>query len=603
MKIKWKVVVIFVPIMLVGMFISCSDSLDKTTSFNKFMRVEFSDCTGCLECINDFQCPEGAIKIDERTQTVYIDADLCTQCMDCVNLFNCPEGAFTTLPDKIAPASIEQITAISDSIGKMEIQFTATGDDSIFGRAYQYEFIMKDQDEQLIQNDFEAPAPLSAGNQENWMLYDLPENDTITVQIQVFDEVEHTSGITSETVVIMGEIIDEEPPSAVTDLVINSISMNSFTLNWTAVGDDGMDGTAELYIIKIHTEDITEQNWDSIPEYEQNMIPQPSGSPENLIIIDLEPETEYFAAIKAVDEANNISTLSNVVQATTSEIPDTIPPSAIIDLNAVPTELDITLTWTSPGDDGSVGTAYNYEIKKSTEEITEENWNDAELLEDPPLPQPAGTMQSYTVEGLVFGITYYFGIKAFDENQNVSPLSNIPSAALLEDNIPPATITDLEVIEGYAVNLSTIKIRWTAPGDDGDEGTASNYEIRYAIDPIDESNWNVATVFADPPDPEPAGTIQNCNVTGLSAGTIYYFAIKACDNNNNVNEVSNSPGGKLVYQINTAACHNCSYCIYDCPIGAIQQGPGYKYIDPDVCDTCGSCTCPYGLIFRAVVAY
>ncbi len=603
MKIKWRVVFIFVSVMLVGMYISCSDSLDKTTSFNKLMRVEYSDCTGCLECISDFSCPEGAIKIDERTQRVYIDADMCTQCMDCINLFNCPDDAFTTLPDKIAPASIGQIVAISDSIGKLNLQFTTTGDDSTYGRAYRYELILEDQDGQFIQNDFEIPVPLSAGNQETWMLYDLPENDTITVQIQAFDEVELSSGITSETVVIMGEIIDEEPPSAVTDLAINSISMNSFTLNWTAVGDDGMDGTAEFYIVKIHTEEITEQNWDSIPEYEQTLNPLPSGNSEALIITGLESETDYFAAIKAVDEAQNNSLISNITQATTTEIPDTIPPSAIDDLLAAPTDLEINLSWTAPGDDGNEGTAFSYEIRKSTEEITEENWSNAELLEDPPLPQPAGTQQFYTAEELGFGITYYFGIKAFDENQNVSPLSNIPSAALLEDNIPPATITNLEVIEGYAINLSTIKIRWTAPGDDGDEGTASSYEIRYAFDPIDESNWDDATVFADPPDPEPAGTIQNCNVTGLEAATIYYFAIKAYDNNNNVNEVSNSPGGKLVYQINTAACQNCNHCIYDCPIGAIHQGPGYKYIDPDVCDACGICTCPYGLIFRVVVAY
>ena len=603
MKIKWRVVFIFVPVMLVGLFIGCSDSLDKTTFFNKFMRVEYSDCTGCLECINDFNCPEGAIKIDDRTQTVYIDADLCTQCMDCINLFNCPEDAFTTLPDQIAPASIGQIVAISDSIGKMEIQFTATGDDSTSGRAYRYELVLEDQDGQIILNDFEIPAPLSAGNQESWMLYNLPENDTITIQIQAFDEVELSSGITSETVVIMGEIIDEEPPSDITDLLINSISMNSFTLNWTAVGDDGMEGTAEFYIIKIHTEEITEQNWDSIPEYEQTLNPLPSGNSEALIITGLEPDTDYFAAIKVLDEVQNISTISNVAQATTTEIPDTIPPSAINDLLAAPTDVEINLSWTSPGDDGDEGTAFFYEIKKSIEEITEENWNDAELLEDPPLPQPAGTQQSYTAEGLVFGITYYFGIKAFDESQNVSPLSNIPSTALLEDNIPPATITDLEVIEGYAVNLSTIKIRWTAPGDDGDVGTASSYEIRYALDSIDESNWDAATVFADPPDPEPAGTIQNCNITGLPAGTIYYFAIKAYDNNSNVNEVSNSPGGKLVYQINTAACNNCSYCIGMCSVGAIQQGAGYKYIDPDICDACGNCSCPWNLIYPAVIAY
>jgi len=42
---------------------------------------------------------------------------------------------------------------------------------------------------------------------------------------------------------------------------------------------------------------------------------------------------------------------------------------------------------------------------------------------------------------------------------------------------------------------------------------------------------------------------------------------------------------------------------YDCSYDAIQQGPGYKYIDPDMCEACGDCTCPWNLIYKAVVAY
>ncbi|MCF7858386.1 MAG: ferredoxin [Candidatus Cloacimonetes bacterium] len=59
----------------------------------------------------------------------------------------------------------------------------------------------------------------------------------------------------------------------------------------------------------------------------------------------------------------------------------------------------------------------------------------------------------------------------------------------------------------------------------------------------------------------------------------------------------------MVYQINTGACHNCSNCIYDCDENAILQGPGYKYIDADLCQTCGDCSCPYNLIYKAVIAY
>ena len=100
-------------------------------------------CSSCLECIDQFNCPENAIKLDQRTQTAYIDADLCTQCMSCINLFNCPEDAFTIQPDEVGPAGINDFTAVSDSIGKLNLQFTATGDDSLSGRAFRYELTLK----------------------------------------------------------------------------------------------------------------------------------------------------------------------------------------------------------------------------------------------------------------------------------------------------------------------------------------------------------------------------------------------------------------------------------------------------------------------------
>jgi len=226
-------------------------------------------------------------------------------------------------------------------------------------------------------------------------------------------------------------------------------------------------------------------------------------------------------------------------------------------------------------------------------------------LEGPPWPLEAGSAQSYTVEDLQLGITYYFAIKAFDESDNVSPLSNVPNASLINDITAPADITDLAVYDGATTNLSTIKIMWTAPGDNGDVGTCDHYEIRYSTSEITAANWDDANVFNDPPNPQTAGTMQYCYVNVLNAATIYYFAVKAFDENSNVNQVSNSPAGKIVYQINTVACHNCNNCIYVCDYDAILQGPGYKYIEPDLCETCGDCSnvCPWNLIFKAVVAY
>ncbi|MDA3813667.1 MAG: fibronectin type III domain-containing protein [Candidatus Cloacimonetes bacterium] len=595
---------LFILLVFVGIFvISCTDTLDKTTGINDKPRIEYSDCSSCLECIDLFNCPENAIKLDQRTHAAYIDADLCSGCMDCLNLFTCPDDAFTLNVDNIKPAQIKNIIAASDTIGIMNIQFTATGDDSTSGRAFNYELVLRDSNDRIIENDFIPTLPQNAGVIENWNLENLPANELVKLEIKAFDELDQTSIPALEEVYILGEIIDEVPPAPIEDITICSISMNSFQINWTAPGDDGNIGASNYYIIKIHTENITESNWEMIEEYEQNIIPQESGNEEFLIIVDLEPITEYYVGIKAIDEVENISLLSNIAQATTTDIPDEIPPSAINDLQAEPTDEIIELTWTSPGDDGMQGIAYNYEIRISQEEITEANWEDAELLEDPPWPLEAGSSQNYIVEDLQHEITYFFAIKAFDESDNVSLLSNVPNTNLIIDIMPPSDITDLTVYEGSTANLNTIKIQWTSPGDNGNQGTANHYEIKYSTTEITESNWESAALFVDPPVPQMAGNSQFCFVNVLQPATIYYFAIKAFDENNNANQISNSPAGKIVYQINTAACHNCSNCIYDCDYGAILQGPGYKYIEPDLCEACGDCTCPWNLIHRAVVAY
>lgn len=595
---------LFFLLFIIGIFVlSCTDTLDKTTAYNDKPRIEYSSCSSCLECLDLFNCPENAIKLDQRTQTAYIDADLCSGCMDCMNLFTCPDDAFTINVDDIIPAQINDIIATSDTIGKMNIQFTATGDDSTSGRAFRYDLVLKDSNDQIIENDFIPTLPQNAGVTENWDLENLPADELVKLEIKAFDELDQASLPTFEEVIILGEIIDEEPPAPIDDITINTVSMNSFRINWTATGDDGNIGTSSYYIIKVNTEDITESNWEIIDEYEQNIIPQEAGNDESLVIVDLEPLTDYYVGIKAVDESDNISFLSNVVQATTTEIPDETPPSVINDLQAEPTDEIIELTWTAPGDDGTQGTAYNYEIRISQEEITEANWENAELLEDPPLPLESGSAQNYIIEDLQYEITYYFAIKAFDESNNVSPLSNVPNANLIIDIIPPSDITDLIVNEGFTSNLNTMKIMWTAPGDNGNAGVADRYEIKFSNSEITESNWESATLFDNPPVPQVAGSSQFCFVNVLEPATIYYFAIKAFDDFNNANQISNSPAGKIVYQINTTACHNCSNCIYDCDYDAILQGPGYKYIEPDLCETCGDCTCPWNLIHKAVVAY
>lgn len=109
---------------------------------------------------------------------------------------------------------------------------------------------------------------------------------------------------------------------------------------------------------------------------------------------------------------------------------DTTAPSAISNLalsNA--TSNSITLSWTSPGDDGNTGTATSYDIRYSTSLITEANWASATQVSGEPTPLIAGSNQSMAVSGLSPSTTYYFAIKTSDEVPNISAISNVPSLA------------------------------------------------------------------------------------------------------------------------------------------------------------------------------
>jgi len=96
-----------------------------------------------------------------------------------------------------------------------------------------------------------------------------------------------------------------------------------------------------------------------------------------------------------------------------------------------------------------------------------------------------------------------------------------------------------EPLRWYNPNLWEVTLTWTAPGDDSTVGTATTYDIRYRETPfIDSLSWLSAQVWATPPIPDTAGSLQTVTITGLT-DTLYYFAIKAVDESGNWSNISN----------------------------------------------------------------
>lgn len=72
------------------------------------------------------------------------------------------------------------------------------------------------------------------------------------------------------------------------------------------------------------------------------------------------------------------------------------------------------------------------------------------------------------------------------------------------DDVAPAPITDLQVIAGPR----GLTLTWTAPGDDGSEGRASFYDIRYLSQPITPTNLRFARKLLTSLQPGAAGTTE-----------------------------------------------------------------------------------------------
>jgi hypothetical protein len=109
------------------------------------------------------------------------------------------------------------------------------------------------------------------------------------------------------------------------------------------------------------------------------------------------------------------------------------------------------------------------------------------------------------------------------------------NGALVGDGVPPGMPRDLTATHH---GETALRLAWTASGDDGNNGAAADFDLRYSTAPITNANFNQARRAPTPPRPGPSGTPHGYLLTDLLPDTAYYVALRALDKVGNLSTLA-----------------------------------------------------------------
>lgn len=213
------------------------------------------------------------------------------------------------------------------------LNWTTPGDDSLSGTAAQYD--LRYSTAPITAANFASatralgtPAPAAAGTRQTFTVGNLSPNTTYWFALKTADEVPNWSGLSNVVSRATTAAPDTVRPAALATTVTASTD-STVSLQWTATGDDSLTGTATSTDVRWSTSPITAANWATATQATGEPSPTAPGSTQNFTVRGLSRQVTYYFAARMLDDAGNVSALSNVVQVTT---PDTAPPAAVRDM-------------------------------------------------------------------------------------------------------------------------------------------------------------------------------------------------------------------------------------------------------------------------------
>ena len=111
---------------------------------------------------------------------------------------------------------------------------------------------------------------------------------------------------------------------------------------------------------------------------------------------------------------------------------DTTPPAAVNDFSMTMGKTSAVASFTMPGDDGCCsGAPTRVEVRRARVPITAQNWAEATVCYNGDNTAAAGTTVCLDLKlggRLTCNTTYFFAVRCLDEAENLSNVSNSPSA-------------------------------------------------------------------------------------------------------------------------------------------------------------------------------
>ncbi|MCM3269616.1 PQQ-dependent sugar dehydrogenase [Paenibacillus elgii] len=193
---------------------------------------------------------------------------------------------------------------------------------------------------------------------------------------------------------------DVYPPTAPTNVAVDSKTDTSVGLSWLASVDD----------IGVTGYDV----------YRDGQLAGSTTTETSFKVTGLKANTAYSFTVKAKDAAGHVSEASTPLSVTTAAQPDTQSPTAPSNLSSpAKTSSSVSLAWTASTDNVGV---FKYDVYK-----------DGKLAD-------STTGTTFTVSGLTANTTYSFAVKARDLAGNVSAASNTLSVKTSSTSTDPYTL-------------------------------------------------------------------------------------------------------------------------------------------------------------------